>query len=43
MLLARKPFEVLPEHNECGFISEAYALNWCIFIVLTNKKLLLPL
>ena len=38
-----KIFEILPEHNKYGFISESFALNWYIFTALTNKKLLLQL
>ena len=38
-----KSFEVLPKHTVYGFISESFALNWYIFVVLTSKKLLVPL
>ena len=34
---------MLPKNSIYGFISESFAFNWCIFITLTNKKLLLPL
>ena len=32
--------EILPKHNGYGFISEFFALNWYVFVELTNKKLL---
>ena len=38
MLLAEKS-----KRNECFFISESLALDWYIFVALTNKRLLLPL
>ena len=28
MLSTVKPFEMLPTHNEYGFILESFALNW---------------
>ena len=43
MLLAVKSFKVFPKHNRYGFVSEIFALNWCILIGLTNEKLLFPL
>ena len=43
MLLAVKSLEIFPKHNNYGFISESFALNWYTFVALTNKKLLLPL
>ena len=43
MLLAVKSLEIFPKLNGYGFISEFFALNGCIFVVLTNKKLLLSL
>ena len=43
MLSIVKIFEILPKYNGCGFICESFALNWYIFTVLINKKLLLPL
>ena len=41
MLLAEKSPEIFPKHKEYFAISESFALNWYIFVVLTNKKLLL--
>ena len=38
-----KYFEILPKYSVQSFIWNFFALNWCIFVVLTNKKLLLPL
>ena len=32
--------EILPKHNGYGFVSEFFALNWYVFVELTNKKLL---
>ena len=43
MLLAVKSFEIFPKPNLYDFIWESLALNWYIFVALTNKKLLLPL
>ena len=43
MLLDVRSFEIYPKNKEYFFISESFALNWYIFIELTNKKLLLPL
>ena len=42
MLLAEKSPEIFPKHKEYFFIPESFALNSYIFVVLTNKKLLLP-
>ena len=38
-----KSFETLPKHNGYFFIFESFALNWHIFVVVMNKKLLLLL
>ena len=38
-----KIFWILPEHNGHAFNGKSFALNWQIFTLLTNKKLLLPL
>ena len=38
-----KSFEILPKHSVESFISDHFVLNWYIFVILTNKKLLLPL
>ena len=43
MLSFAKSSDILSWHNEYGFTSEVFALNWYIFIALTNKKLLIPL
>ena len=43
MLLAVRPFEMIPKHKEYFFTSDSFALNWHIFVALANKKLLLPL
>ena len=36
MLLDVKSFEILPKHNEYGFISESFTLNWYISVAVTN-------
>ena len=41
MLLAEKSPELFPRHKRFSFISEFFALNWYIFVALTNKRLLL--
>ena len=41
MLLAVKSLEIFPKHNKNGR-SETFTLSSCIFVELTNKKLLLP-
>ena len=38
-----RSYEIYLKHNIYGFISESFALNFCIFVVLTDEKLLLPL
>ena len=43
MLLSVKSYDILPKHDEYGFISESFALNWYILTALKNEKLLLPL
>ena len=43
MLLADQSPEIFPKHNKYLPISEFFALNWYIFVALTNKKLLLQL
>ena len=43
MLLTVKSFEILPKHTGYGCIYESFSLNWYIFTVLINKKLLLSL
>ena len=43
MLLAVKLFEIFPKDEGYIVISGSFALNWYIFVALTNKKLLLPL
>ena len=43
MLLAEKSPQIFPKHNGSLFISESFALNWYIFIALTNKKLFIQL
>ena len=40
MLLAVKSLEIFPKHNKNGR-SETFTLSSCIFVELTNKKLLL--
>ena len=42
MLIAVKSFEIFPKHK-LYFFSESFALNWYIFVALSNKKSLLPL
>ena len=36
-------FAMFLKHKGYLFISESFALNGCVFVALTNKKLLLPL
>ena len=36
MLLAVKSFEIFSKHKGYDFISEHIALNWYIFVTLTN-------
>ena len=43
MLLNAISFEKFPKHSGYGFIWEFFALNWYIFVAITNKKLLPPL
>ena len=43
MLLAEKSLEIFTKHKGYSFVSEAFALDWYIFVALTNKKPLLPL
>ena len=43
MLLAETSLEISPKHKEYFFILESSALNWYIFVALTNEKLLLQL
>ena len=43
MLLAVNYFEIFPKQMGYVFISESFALNGCIFVALTNEKLLLLL
>ena len=43
MLSFGKSSDILSWHNDYGFTSEVFALNWYIFTALTNKKLLTPL
>ena len=43
MLINVKSFEIFPKQKEYFFISKLFALNWCIFVALKNKKLLLSL
>ena len=38
MLLTAESSEIFSKHNEHGFISESFAMNWYIFVVVTNKK-----
>ena len=38
MLLAVKSSEIFPEHKGNFFILESFALNWYIYVALTNKK-----
>ena len=38
MLLNVKPFEVLPQNNGYGYLSESFALNWQSFTHLAYKK-----
>ena len=42
MILAAKSFGMFSKHNGYGFILESFALNWFVFVALTNKKLLPP-
>ena len=42
MLLAVKSFETFLKH-EGYFFSESFALNWYIFVALTNKKTVAPI
>ena len=42
-LLAKKSLAIFPKHREYIFISESFALNWYIFPLLRNKRLLLLL
>ena len=43
MLSTEKSFETLPKHNGAAFISECFALNLYISILLTNLELPSPL
>ena len=43
MLLVEKSPEIFPKHKESLIISESFALNCYIFVVLINNKLFLPL
>ena len=43
ILLTKTSSEMFPGTQGLFFISESLALNWYIFVALTNKKLLLPL
>ena len=43
MLLVEKSPEVSLEHKGNFFISECFALDWYIFVALTNQKLYFPL
>ena len=43
MLIAVKYFEIFSKHNGFGFISKFLTSNQYIFVVSTDKKLLLPL
>ena len=45
MLLAEKSPEIFPKHKGYIyiFISESFALNWYIFVALTNKKNVAPI
>ena len=38
ILLIVKSSETLPKHSKKYFISVSFALNWYIFVALTNKK-----
>ena len=38
MLSTAKPFEILPKHNGCGFVSEFFALDGYIFSPLKIEK-----
>ena len=42
-LLAEKSPQISPKYKRYLFISDSFALNWYICVVLTNKHLLLPL
>ena len=41
MLFTVKSFKILPKHKGNGFIFEAFALNWYIFISLAYLNVLL--
>ena len=43
MLSSVNSLEILSKHNGYGFISRSFALNWYIFVALTNEILLLSL
>ena len=43
MLLAEKSSEIFPKHKVYYFILESLVLDWQMLVVLTNKKVLLPL
>ena len=43
VLIDVQSFEIFPKHKEYFFISESFALKWCVIVALTNKKLLSPL
>ena len=43
MLLIPKSFQTFPKQSEYGFISETFVLNSCVFVSLTNKKMVISI
>ena len=43
MISVEQSLEILPKHNGLAAIAESFALNFIIYVPLTNKQLFLPL